>query len=339
MKKKKITVLYNRVETLPFNDSKALLTEAGARDDAKTIAKALNCAGYTADVMELSIETVNQLRRHKADLFFNLCDGVGSIPKSEHKVPELLDRLKLPYTGADASSLLLTTNKALTKRIFEQNNIPTPAYSLFEASPVKLPSNLYFPLIVKPMAEDCSLGISSTSVVKNLWELRREVAKIVGRYHEPALVEQYIKGRELNVTVIGNGNGITVLPISEIKFGNSYKNSDKPKIVDFSAKWVEESRSYKDTIGVCPAKMSPKIRQKIERLAIQAYLVCGGRDYARVDMRLARDGMPYFLEVNLNNDLSVGMGAARSAQASGLDYKDFISTIASIAAKRYRLVN
>ncbi len=335
MKKQKITVLYNKVESLPFDDAKAILMEAGAKDDAKTIAKALNSAGYHSDIMELSIKTVGQLRRRRADLFFNLCDGIGSLPKSEHKVPELLDRLKLPYTGADASSLLLTTNKALTKRIFEQNNIPTPAYSLFEAPPVQLPGNLRFPLIVKPMAQDCSLGISANSVVKNLWELRHEVGKIVSRYHEPALVEEYIRGRELNITVIGNGQGITVLPISEIKFGSSYRNSDRPKIVDFSAKWVEESRAYKDTVGMCPAKLDKKVLQKIERLAIQAYLVCGGRDYARVDIRLSRDNLPYFLEVNLNNDLSVGMGAARSAQASGLDYKGFISTIATIATQRY----
>lgn len=333
----KITVLYNQVSSLPFEDDKAILTENGAKEDAVTIATALRQAGYRADTMELSVKSVRKLRRKKADLFFNLCDGIGSLPKTEHKVPEILDRLDLPYTGANASTLILTTNKALTKKIFEQNGIPTPEYALFESPPVKLPDNLSYPLIVKPVAEDCSLGITSHSVVHNLADLRKAVDQIVSRYHEPALVEKYIRGRELNITVIGNGRDISVLPISEIKFSGSYLRSSKPKVVDFSAKWVENSANYKDTKGICPAPLSDKLRRKIEKLAIHAYLLCGGRDYARIDIRLPREKIPYFLEINANPDLSPDMGASRSAKASGMDYKDFIKTLASSAARRYRL--
>ncbi|MCL4390488.1 MAG: ATP-grasp domain-containing protein [Patescibacteria group bacterium] len=332
---KKITVLYNEVEKLPFADDKAIMVEDGAKEDAQTIAKALKTSGYKADTLELSMKTIGQLGKKNADLYFNLCDGIGSLPKTEHKVPEILDRKKLPYTGADASSLLLTTNKALTKRVFEQNGIPTPAYALFEAPPASLPKNLYYPLIVKPMAEDCSLGIDTNSVVENLTQLRRVVHKIVSQYHEPALVEEYIRGRELNITVMGNGKNVTVLPVSEIIFGDSYKYDAKPKVVDFKAKWVENSANFRETVGVCPAKLSAKLRQKIERLAIQAYLVCGARDYARIDIRLSRDHTPYFLEVNANPCLSPDMGASRSAKAMGLDYSQFISEIASLAVDRY----
>lgn len=335
--KPKITVLYNQVSTLPFEDQKAILTESGAKEDAMTIAVALRQAGYRADTMELSVKSVKKLRQKKADLFFNLCDGIGSLPKTEHKVPEILDRLRLPYTGADSSALILTTNKVLTKQVFEQNGVPTPAYALFESAPVKLPDNLSYPLIVKPVAEDCSLGISSHSVVTNLSDLRKEVSRIVTRYHEPALVEKYVRGRELNITVIGNGRDISILPISEIKFGDSYLYDAKPKVVDFNAKWVETSINYKDTKGICPAPLSDRIRQKIEKLAIHAYLLCGARDYARIDIRLAKDQTPYFLEINVNPDLSPDMGASRSAKAVGMDYKDFIKELVSTAARRYRI--
>lgn len=332
-KKSKVTVLYNEVTTLPVLDRNAILAEEGGKEDAKTIATALAKDGYSTDIFELTQDNLRYLNKIKADLFFNLCDGIGNSPKTEHKVPQVLDEASLPYTGASASSLILTTNKVLTKKVFEQNKIPTPRYAVFETVPDSLPSKLEFPLIVKPVAEDCSLGITADSVVKNITELKREVKKLLTRYHEPVLAEEYIAGRELNVTIIGNGSEAEVLPISEIEFGGFFLG--RPKFVDFKAKWMEKSLSYKHTTGVCPAPLEPNILRKIEKLSLIAYYACGGRDYARIDIRLKRNGMPYFLEVNLNPDISPDMGASRSAKVGGLSYPQFVGKLASIAAKRY----
>lgn len=332
-KVKKVTVLYNEVKSLPVSDKNALLTEEGGQDDASIIAKALTSDGYKTEIFKLTPETVQEVNHIRTDLIFNLCDGIGSLPKTEHKVPEMLDRHKKPYTGANASSLILTTNKVLTKKVFEQNGIPTPSFAVFETLPQSLPSKLKFPLFVKPVAEDCSLGISSNSVVSNLIQLKKEVRNLLKMYHQPVLVEEYIAGRELNVTVIGNGRDAKVLPISEIDFGEFYVG--RHKFVDFKAKWIESSLSYKNTTGFCPAPLSKSLQKKIEDLCLKAYFACGGRDYARIDIRLKRDGMPYFLEVNLNCDLSPGMGASRSASTFGLDYNHFIGTLAAIAARRY----
>lgn len=330
---KKVTVLYNEITSLSCQDKDALLSEEGAKDDAKAIAKALSSDGYKPDIFELTPENIRDLNKVRTDLFFNLCDGIGNLPKTEHKVPEILDQMSLPYTGASASSLILTTNKVLTKKIFEQNGIPTPAYAVFETLPDSLPEKLEFPLFAKPVAEDCSLGINTESVIKNIPELRRAIKKILEKYHQPVLVEQYIAGREFNVTVIGNGSQAKVLPISEIIFGKFYIG--KPKFVDFKAKWLESSMSYRHTVGVCPAKISKSLQRKIEKLVLRAYLACGGRDYARIDIRVNRDEVPYFLEVNLNCDISPQMGASRSAKASGLSYSQFIGKLAHIAAQRY----
>ncbi len=311
------------------------MAEEGGREDARIIAKALDKGGYRADIFDLNPKTLHKLDKKSADLFFNLCDGIGNLPKTEHKVPEYLDKMSFWYTGSNASALLLTTNKVLTKQVFMQNNLPTPDFAVLETLPDKTPEGLRYPLIVKPVAEDCSLGITQKSVVWDLDELRREIEKIINNYHQPALIEKYITGREFNVTVLGNGRGIKILPISEIIFARSFKIDEKEKIVDFKAKWIENSSNYKDTYGVCPAKMDKILENKIERFSIKAYAACGGRDYARVDIRLHKDGTPYFLEINLNPDLSPDMGASRSAKTFGLDYPQFIGEIAAVAARRF----
>ena len=329
----KVTVLYNEITSLQCKDDQAILSEQGAKEDAKIIAKALVSDGYRAAIFKLTQDNLRDLSKVKTNLFFNLCDGIGNLSKTEHKVPEILDQMNLPYTGANASSLILTTNKVLTKKIFEQEAIPTPAYAVFEAVPDSLPKGLAFPLFVKPVAEDCSLGIDANSFVENLSDLKRKVRYLLEKYQQPVLAEEYIAGRELNVTVIGNGKEARVLPISEIIFGKFYVG--KKKFVDFKAKWLENSLFYRNTIGVCPAKISKSLANKIERLSLKAYFACGGRDYARIDMRLSRENVPYFLEVNLNCDISPGMGASRSAKAGGLSYTQFIGKLALFAYKRY----
>lgn len=330
---KKVTVLYNQVTNLSIGDDNAILAEAGAKDDAKVIAKALMAEGFKTDTFELTTQNVSHLSKLRSDLFFNLCDGVGNLPRTEHKVPEILDGFHLPYTGANASSLILTTNKVLTKKIFEQNNIPTPAFAVLETVPESSLPKLNYPLFAKPVAEDCSLGITANSVVNNLTELRRETRRLLSKYQQPVLVEEYIAGREFNITVIGNGEDAVVLPASEILFGKFYKG--KPKFVDFKAKWMEDSFYYRHTIGNCPAEIDDGLRKKIERLSLKAYFACGGRDYARIDIRVNRAGTPFFLEVNLNCDISPQMGASRSASAYGLNYNQFISKLAFIASERY----
>ncbi len=331
----KITILYNEIRNENNMGQEALATEEGGEEDALLVAKALASVGHHTDIFELTEKSVNELSSLKERLIFNLADGIGSLDKTESEIPKILDNLGLSYTGAAAAAMILTTNKALTKIVFQQNNLPTPEFSVFSVAPEKLPAHLKFPLITKPVNEDCSLGISSKSVAWNLTELRENIQKILFDYKEPVLVEEYIDGREINVTVIGNGDTAHVLPLSEIVFGESYKKDDKPKIVDFEAKWIENSVSYHDTIGICPAKLPQKTTDLIEKFALEAYHLTGARDYARVDMRLDQNLNPFILEVNVNPDLSPGMGASRSAKTSGLDYGEFMSTIAKIAAARY----
>lgn len=330
-----VTVLYNKVTQLQFGEKEDILADDDTVKTAVGIARVLKKLGYKVLLFEVNKKTALQLPRIKTDFFFNFCGGLGNLPNSEHLIPELLEKTKIPYSGADGKHLLLTTDKISTKKLFIQNKIPTPQFQVFQNSSDKLKAKLNFPLIVKPAAQDCSLGIREESVVNTKRQLHKQVAKIISEYHQPALVENYINTRELNVTVVGNGKQVKVLPISEIVFGKSYDNKKKWKIVDFAAKWFENSESYKDTVGVCPANLSISIKNKIENLALRAYRkICGNPGYARMDIRLSEDNRIYFLEINLNPDVSDNMGAARSAKANGWSYGEFLNQIIRVSVNK-----
>lgn len=285
-------------------------------EEAELIFGSLQKVGVKAEIFELRPETMKYLKKLQTDIFFNNCDGIGEDIEHEEAIPDLLDKLNFKYTGSSDKALVLTNNKIKTKKIFKKNQIPTPG-------------NLKFPMIVKPSNQHCSLGISLNSVVNNKIDLEKQVKKIKKEFSQEALIEEYIPGRELSVLILGK----EVLPISEIIFGDFFK--DKPKIVDFKAKWVENSINYCQTTGVCPAKLNETLETKIKKIALKAFQVCGGRDYGRVDLRLADDGKFYVLEMNLNPDISPGGGAFRSAKTAGYDYPGFLKKIIDVALERY----
>lgn len=334
---KKVTVLYNKVTNLTFGFKEDILADEDTVKTAKKIAAVLRNIGFKVSLFEVNERSVHELPSLKTDFFFNLCGGIGNIPNSEHEVVKILDRIKIPYSGASSDRLQLTTNKEVTKKYFNEYKIPTPYFQIFNSSNEKIKKNLKFPLIVKPVAEDCSIGIHSDSVVENKTQLYKKVQEVISHYKEPALVEDYINTRELNVTIVGNGKQAKVLPISEIVFGKSYDEKKKRKIVDFSAKWHESSANYRDTVGLCPTDLDEDIVKKIKRYALKAYRkICGDPGYARMDIRLSEDNKIFFLEINLNPDISDGMGAARSAKANGWEYPDFLKKIIEVSTIKFR---
>lgn len=336
MKKKvsKVTILTNFLsDQMLLNSGEELLVEDPNNDDIVDVQEALEKCGFATDVFNLNYDTVKELARYKTDIFLNVSDGVGDDLKSEAKVPDILDDFRLPYTGSNGDSIRLTTDKTATKKIFKNLEILTPKSILIKDQMVDAVKDLNFPLIVKPIFEDCSLGIESDSVVSDFFGLRKVVERLLKEFPGGLLVEEYIDGREINVAIVGNGENLEVLPFSEITFGEVFTNL--PKIVDFEAKWVKDSKKYEQTVGVCPAIVDLKIKSKIEKNALEAFRVCGGRDYARVDLRLNGKGEAYFLEVNLNPDISPGGGFFRSAKTYGLSYDRFILKLVSVAAARY----
>jgi len=311
------------------------LSEVGVLEERADIGRAIEVMGYKSSIFNVdsNIDRLFEfLRTEKPDVIFNLCESVGNESIHEMHVAGIFELLNIPYTGASALTLGIALNKALVKDLLIANGLPTPGYQLIK-SPIKisLDERLRFPLIVKPSREDSSVGIDSNSVVYSLGELRKRIRYIFEQFDQPALVEEYIDGRELNVAILGNSKP-EVLPISEIDMSTLPKQYHR--IITYNAKWVKGTDEYEHTKGICPAPLPTELEISIKEMALKAYQLIGCRDYARIDFRLSKNNKPYILEVNPNPDISDDAGFARSARAAGYKFEELISKIVELALER-----
>ncbi|MBS7615130.1 ATP-grasp domain-containing protein [Candidatus Bathyarchaeota archaeon] len=325
-----IGVLFN-TPVEPLKGEKIdFIADAEVKEVTEAVQKALEKLDFKYQMIpfEMDFEVlVKTLKHRKPNVIINLCEGAYGDSHQEMNIPAVLEILKIPYTGSSPLTLGICQNKRLTKEILRANRLPTPNYTVLENfSDWK--GEIGFPLFVKPFKEDASIGISSRSYVRNDAELKAQVDYINNRYKQPALVEEYVAGRELNVSILGNENPI-VLPISEITFDFP----DEPKIVDFSAKWLKESEQYKRTRLVCQALLPAFVKNEIEKIALLAYKSLYCRDYARIDIRL-RENQPLILEANPNPDIAPDAGFVRSLRAAGISYEQFIEKIVYFALQR-----
>ncbi len=298
------------------------------------IVTSLEEAGFSVKTLPVynARRFITELLDLKTDLIYNFCEMVEMDSQEEVFAVGLYELLKIPYTGAPPMTLGLCLDKAKTKIILSHYGIPTARFEVFKE---RLNGygriNLNFPFIVKPLHEDASTGIDEKSVVYNVRELEERVEYILNSFKQPALVEEFIDGREINVAILGNNPPI-VLPISEIDF--SQLPSHLPKIVSYQAKWVPNTDYYEKTIPICPASLEPELERKVKEIALACYKIMGCRDYARVDMRIDKNGNPYVLEVNPNPDLARNAGFMRSASVYGLTPSETIVKIAELALER-----
>ncbi len=312
------------------------LSEVGVIEAREHVEQALREEGYRTTLCNINGDLkrlIDFLQDTKPDLVFNLCEGVRNQAIHEMHVAGIFELLGVPFTGAGAFALGSCLNKVRTKEILSYHGIPTARFMMVR-SLADLESNhldLRFPLIVKPSREDASIGIENASVVQDRATLRERVRFVLETHQQPALVEEFIEGRELNVAIVGTTDPL-VLPISEIDF--SGLPSGFPKIVTYNAKWVEGTPEYVGTVGTCPAKLDPEVERSVRRIALRAYQVMEVRDYGRVDLRLTADGTPYALEVNPNPDISEDAGFARSGRTHGWTYSQMIAAIVDSALER-----
>ncbi|MCL4425207.1 MAG: hypothetical protein M1299_10190 [Firmicutes bacterium] len=258
----------------------------------------------------------------KAQLVFNLATGITSKKEQAH-VASLLEVSGLPFTGPGALAHLLGLSKPLAKKIFAFHGLPTAAFQEFHDPKEDLVPSLSFPLIVKPSQEGSSLGIGKDSVVWCENQLRDAVASILTTYRQPALVEEFLPGREFTVGVLGN-NPPSLLPIEEIIFDPSQERF-----------YSYEVKSRDTVIPRCPAEIDTELAREIETVALKAYEVIGARDFARLDIRLDANGRPKILEINTLPGLMPGYSEfPRMAAAAGLSYADLIGRIVQLAWER-----
>ena len=328
----KVAIAYNQPEAGRYADMGESAAIAGVIDEVEAVEQALSDLKYSSFRVPLSPplkSAWDSLSAIEADVVFNLFEGFDGQPMTEVNVAEMLEELGFPYTGCNANAIKLCLDKAKAKDTIAAGGIPSPQYRIVKG---KLPAqfDLRFPCIVKPRAEDASHGITEESVVYDRKQLEKQVARVCKLFGGEALVEEYIDGRELNATVMGNSKA-SVLPVSEIVYTLP---QGKPCILTFAAKWEPQSEYYRSSVHVCPAEIEVKVKRSAADIALSVFRACGCSGYARVDFRQAAPGDLTVIDINPNPDISTTSGTARQAKAAGLSYAQFIERIINIALER-----
>ncbi len=294
----------------------------------REVSAALVLAGREVRVIPVEGDIRDFLKKLKAfspRCVFNLAESIAGDPGKEHLVPAVLEAAGFPYTGSGPESLSLSADKFISKSLMRSLGIPVPEFAAAKNPAEAKLCRIPFPVILKPMNEHGSAGIGEDSVIySGEEELERLAEKITSEFKQPVIIERFIEGREINVSLLGNRE-YTVLPPSEIIFGGG------ARICGYAAKWLRGSDEYKNTTPECPAG----IRDGVLRIILQtaraaaASHLCSG--YARVDIRLNKAMEPFVIDVNPNPDLGSRSGLARSAEAAGLNYEALVEKIAGFA--------
>ena len=253
----KVAVLSNIFKEKDYNlkDVEDDLTLTG-----NAVIKALKSFNHEVEFFDVNEKTFEKLRRSNVEFAFNVCERFNGNSLFEPHVASMLELLNIPYTGSGPWALSLCMNKVRVKEILLQNGIPTPKYQVFYSRNKKLDPELKFPLIVKPAMMDNSIGINNDNVVYDEAGLRSKVGFINRTYGQPALVEEYIEGRDIDAGVLGNGNNIIALPLAEISYEEFPQN--KNKIFSYEPKWDKGTDMY-STMYICPIENMPKIVRNI----------------------------------------------------------------------------
>jgi D-alanine-D-alanine ligase len=327
-----VVVLYNESQTLVKGEAHDMIAENSVITCASAIAEALE-----GDVKVAKVPIFTDVEKALLPypptewVVFNLGEGVEGRLFECARIGWALEAMGYCFTGAGGYSLALTSHKEQTKQRLRQASIPTPPGWLFRHGS-EVPDGLPFPLIVKPLVEDGSLGIEDDAIVHNLDDLKARVDYIYRVYRQVALAEKFIPGREFNLSVWNEPP--EVLPICEIDFSDYDDPSNQ--IVSFAAKWEEGTYDYHHTPGICPAVVDAQLSGRLTQIALDSWYALACKDYARVDMRVDLDGNPFVIEVNCNPDLSPDAGFYRSAGAAGYTYKQMVANILNTALKSFK---
>ena len=267
------------------------------------------------------------LSTFKPQIVFNLLEAFAGITTFDQNVVSYLELLRTPYTGCNPRGLILARDKALSKKLLAYHRIPVPEFTVVRRGrKPALTGRLRFPLIVKSLFFEASVGISQASVVENEEQLGRRVQFIHDHLGTAAIVEQFIDGRELYVGVLGNER-LQVFPVWEMSFAKMPDN--RWKIATERVKW---STKYQERHGIMTdaADLDDTARERVQRLARRVYRALDLSGYARIDMRLAGDGRVYVLEANPNPNLAYGEDFAESAEKAGLTYERLLERIVAL---------
>lgn len=334
MPEPRVLILFNE-PVLPVDHP-----DRGAEDDVlysvKIVGESLKAVGIPSVSYGVTDDLAALLARLKVpdfDVVFNLYEGTADQSVTEVYLTGLLEWLGLSYTGCPSFTLSVARNKPFSKRLFQAAGIRTAEFA--EVVSPDVPGWEHFPAIVKPASEDASIGIEQAAVVSTAGELHARVRFVMEHYGPPVLVERYIPGREIQVSLIdlaGNGHP-AVLPFAEIAFKPEAGAAARWPIYTYTAKWHEDSDEYKHAPVVVGVKLPADVTERLSDVALRVYHLLGARDYARVDTRVTPAGEVYVLEMNPNPAITSVM-IDEGLPETGSSYDRFIGTLVRNAAAR-----
>lgn len=331
MSSPRILILYNE-PVLPASHPDAE-AEHEILEIVDVVADELRASNYVVSRLGVSRDPrilVERLTTARPDAVFNFFEGTADQTDTEVTVAGLLDWMRIPYTGSPFPALCLARDKVRAKHLFRGAGLPTPAFAVVDELP--LPElELGWPVIVKPATQDASVGLDQGSVVTSPEALQSRVALMLERYGPPVMVEQFIRGRELNVAMVETPE-LHALPISEILFLD--KDPERWPIVTYDAKWAPESRDCVLTPPQYPATVEAGLAARLVALATRAFRLIGCRDYARCDFRVSAAGEPFLLEVNPNPCFHPTAGFTSGLKTAGITHAQFSATLVENALRR-----
>ncbi len=303
-------------------------------EEYEAIRDALNEVGCRAELFNMEDDVdklIAYLRQRRPDVVFNLVEYVRDESGLEVAVAGLYELLQIPYTGAGPLALGLCQRKGTTKQLLLANGVRTPRYRLLNGPTLRRRHGLHFPMIVKPSREDASTGVETDSVVYESEKLHERIAYCYEEYGAPVLVEEFIEGRELHISILGNDPPVA-LPLLEYEL--SGLPAHLPRIISYASKWDPLQEEYHHVHSICPAKVTRAVARRAKDAALAAYQLTSCRDYARIDARLSKDGKVYILEVNPNPDLTEDVSFMESAAAAGMTFGQTLRSIVDMALAR-----
>jgi D-alanine-D-alanine ligase len=278
-------------------------------------------------------KTLKALASAEVDLVFNLTESYAGDDTKDINIAAYLDLLGIPYTGSGPSGLLLAQDKAVAKRLFAFHGIRTPNFATVYQGRLQWADDVHFPVIVKPKREDGSIGIAFSAVAGSIKELMERIDALHADLNAPVLIEEYIEGRELYVSVLGNDPPVA-LPVVELNLDDLPEGT--PRIAGTEVKWERGTAAYRKTKLRFPDDLGEGLLAEIQETAVKACQALEVRDYARVDFRLTPRRRFYALEVNPNPWLHSTAEFSLAAKQSGREHADLIQEIVDLALARYR---
>ena len=326
-------------------DSEEPPDEQAEFDSPETISaikSALESLGHDVVTIEADEHAFSKLKESGADIVFNFAEGIRGESR-ESQIPMFCETLGIPYTGSGPLTLAITLDKARTKEIISFYGIPNPGFQVFRDPTAPLREGLGFPIILKPVAEGSSKGITNDCLVRNEAELRQKLRHLLEAYRQPVIAEEFLEGREFTVSLIGNGSP-EVLPIVEVCFDDIPEGMNR--FDSYEMKWIYDSPGsgkHIENMVRCPADIPKGLDNHIKKVCLDAYKALGCRDFCRIDLRLDSRGVPNILEVNpiagLMPDPKENSRFPKSCYAAGMTYQQIIGRILEEGIKRSGIQN